>query len=165
MSDYEEILAIYHHLLMLDDDKDKEKQWIISYEPKAKGLSTFHLHILSYLLKHENPLGKEISKDLSVLQGTLSKRLTLLIKRQFVKATKDEKDGRGKHYSLTSEGKQLAQIHEQLLSMKNKQLAKQLENFAPEELKIILRFLRCFKSAEETIHYPTDVKNSVDRIT
>lgn len=156
MNYYEEILTLYHHLLMLDSKEDKEKRWITDYEPKAKHLSTVHFHILSYLSNHQNSLGKEISDHLSVLPGTLSKRLALLIERDFVEASKDETDGRGKRYQLTPKGKRLAQIHEQLLRMKNQQLAQELEDFTSEELQIIVRFLYAFKEAEETINYPSE---------
>ncbi|MCO8290500.1 MAG: MarR family transcriptional regulator [Tetragenococcus koreensis] len=162
MSYYEEILAVYHHLLMLDNEEDKEKKWIINYEPKAKKLSTAHFHILSYLLKHQSSSGKEISEYLTMLQGTLSKRLALLVERNFVSSTKDEKDGRGKKYYLTSEGRRLAQIHEQLLCMKNIQLTKQLEKFTPEELEVIQRFLNSIKNVEETIDYPDNPIEPLD---
>lgn len=154
MNVYEEILAVYHHLLMLDNEEDKEKRWITHYEPKAKHLSTVHFHILSYLLKHQDSLGREISEELSVLRGTLSKRLALLIERGFVAASKDENDHRGKRYRLTAKGVRLAEIHENLLSMKNQQLAQQLNTFSSEELQTILQFLYAFEKAEETINYP-----------
>lgn len=156
MNYYEEILTLYHHLLMLDSKEDKEKRWITDYEPKAKNLSTVHFHILSYLLKQPNSLAREISDNLSVLPGTLSKRLALLIERDFVEASKDEIDGRGKRYRLTTNGERLAQIHGKLLSTKNQQLAQELKGFTSEELQTIVRFLYAFKKAEETINYPSE---------
>ncbi|MCH4170800.1 MAG: MarR family winged helix-turn-helix transcriptional regulator [Lactobacillus sp.] len=150
------ILTAYHHLLMLDTDKDKEKQWISNQQPQAAGLSTLHFHILSYLAAHPNVLAKAISNDLKILRGTLSKQLAQLERRKMVTHYKDSSDARGNHYTLTPLGSAIAQTHNQLLAMKNQTLKAHLKEFTPENLQIIARFLQQITAAEENNTYPTN---------
>lgn len=149
----QEILQKYNHLLALDDDDDQEKRWLSTQDPHAQGLRTSHFHILSYLLAHPDATAKEISQEFSILRGTLSKRMSLLIKRELVCAHTDANDGRSKHYSLRPAGVKVARLHEELLRQKNAQLTKVLQTFDKDDLATIAQFLTQVADAEEHMHY------------
>ncbi len=151
--DEDRIVKTYHHLLALDDDDDKEKHWIVEQQPKAAGLSTLHLHILSFLKLNPDVLAKEIGDHLNILRGTLSKRLTLLERRGMISSHADREDARGKRYRLTPLGVAIAATHDDLLAMKNRLLKQRLATFTPEQLMTIQTFLEAFQAAEETDHY------------
>lgn len=157
-----QILSIYHYLLMLDDNDDKEKSWLVSQVPESKNLSTSHFHILSYLLENPEALAKQVSGDLEILRGTLSKRLRFLVDHAYVEIVSDRKDGRIKRYRLTNQGIKVAQKHDHLLHMKNQYLTQKLNSFDTEELQLILHFLQVLKEAEETISYPALDKGAAD---
>lgn len=148
------ILNKYHTLLMLDDNDDVEKEWLIRQNKQAKGLSTVHFHILSYLQRHPNATAKAISEELQVLRGTLSKRLFFLIQRHLIIVNTNPKDGRSKCYLLTEPGYKLAQSHNNLLQQKNRQLESCLQNFSTQQLQTINIFLAEFVTAETKITYP-----------
>lgn len=151
----DQIMAAYHHLLMLDNDTDKEKRWIEARQPKAAGLSTLHFHILSYIEAHPNTTAKQISDQLNVLPGTLSKKLTVLVRRQLVTHYPDDQDARSKHYQLTGSGQQIARVQNQLLQLKNDLLKQHLSRFSKTDLQTIETFLRVMNDAEEHDSYDT----------
>lgn len=153
MVNKDQIVSLYHHLLMLDNDTDKEKQWIETRQPSALGLSTIHFHILSYLERYPNSLAKEIAEDLGILRGTLSKRLAVLERRKMLVAYQDAADARSKHYQLTQLGENVAKTHDQLLQMKNKMLKSHLNQFSESELETIRQFLKTFNNAEQHDKY------------
>lgn len=149
-----QIIQEYHHLLMLDNDTDKEKQWIKTHQPKAAGLSTIHFHILSYLEKHPDVVAKQIASELEILRGTLSKQLTVLEQRQMIVSHQDPADARSKHYQLTLLGGEIAKTHDQLLKLKSRMLKDHLKQFSKEELKTIQTFLVMMNHVEESQTYP-----------
>ncbi|MDF7682832.1 MarR family transcriptional regulator [Lactobacillus sp. ESL0679] len=153
MTKYQQILAKYYHLLALDNNEDQEKKWLVAQDYLAQNLSTVHFHILSYLLATPHATATEIRAHLGVLRGTLSKRLTTLIKKGLVVANQDQADARSKHYTLTPAGIQLAQLHNQLLQKKDQQLGHVLDRFTNEELSTIDHFLSDLVTAEENINY------------
>ena len=142
------IMSSYSQLLMLDNDDDSEKRWIVARQPLAGGLSTLQFHIVSYLAAHPGTTAKGISKGLGVLPGTLSKRLAALTRRGLVLVESDDRDARCKHYTLTERGKSVAATHEDLLTLKTMHFSQRLIDFSPSELQTIQRFLTAFIDEE-----------------
>lgn len=153
MTTKSEILSIYHHLLMLDDKNDKEKRWINQRQPKARGLSTVHFHILSYLLANPGSVAKQICEDLSLLRGTLSKQLTVLQNRDLVSHTVDELDARYKRYTLTTDGQSVARTHNELLALKNQTIEREMAAYSDADLQVILNFLSRLAVVEEQANF------------
>ncbi|MFT8844819.1 MAG: helix-turn-helix domain-containing protein [Schleiferilactobacillus harbinensis] len=160
MTVQDDILQNYHHLLMLDDDDDKEKHWIWARQPAARGLTTLHFHILSFLLAHPNCFAKDISQQLGVLRGTLSKQLTQLKQRRLLDCVVDTEDARYKHYVLTPTGETVARTHNDLLQLKNHFFSQKLTIFDIGELRTIHRFLELFIEAEEADQFSNERKEN-----
>ncbi|MDD9150489.1 MarR family winged helix-turn-helix transcriptional regulator [Sporolactobacillus sp. CQH2019] len=148
MTTEEQILALYHGLLALDNNDDQEKQWLIKQVPEARDLSTLNLHILSFLKAYPHSHAINIAAKLGILRGTLSKQLTRLEHRGLLTMQTDSKDSRARQYQLTSLGERIASEHDRLLVLKNQRLKKCLSAFPTEKLNIIQQFLNAVWTVE-----------------
>ena len=153
MSIHQDILHSCQQLLALNTLQSKEKKWMLSQNENTAHLNTAHFHILSYLLKHPSATAKQVSNRLDILPGTLSKWMTQLQRRGLILTTADPKDSRSKHYSLSPLGTQLAALYDAMNQQKNAQLKRILEEFDPEQLQTIAKFLSLVGAVEGNMTY------------
>lgn len=153
MDKAQNIIYTYRHLLMLDNETDAEKDWIIRKEPAAKGLNTLQLNIISYIKKNDYCMSSAIAENLDILRGTLSKQLTFLRKKGFIEVKYDQADKRVKYHTLTTSGINIAKVHLALVKLKDEKIQACINEFSLEEITTIEKFMTQLLKVESSTNY------------
>ncbi|MFT8362979.1 MAG: MarR family transcriptional regulator [Sporolactobacillus sp.] len=145
-----QIIDNYYRVLDLDDSDDKEKRWMVErFSGDANGLTTLCYHLLDFIWRHPGVNGKLICERADLLQGTVSKVINRLIRKQLVCVQTVEQDKRGRYYKLTDSGQELAVIHAQMHRLKDKKIEAILNQFDASELVTIAAFIKKMATFEQ----------------
>lgn len=106
-----------------------------------KNLMLSEFHVIDCIGKNQLPNATFISKELDMTKGAISKIAAKLIKKGFIKGNRLENNKKEIYYSLTSKGKIVFQIHEELHEIKNRKFINMLNKYNKEELNTINNFL------------------------
>ncbi|BET95405.1 MarR family transcriptional regulator [Xenorhabdus taiwanensis] len=136
-----EILAAVNHLIHLKDSIKRGHNEETLREYGLSGYSLSELHVIqcigeSVLLNITN-----ISQALGMTKGAISKICAKLLRRSIVEKLKMVDNQKETYFSLTDEGKQIFSAHEKLHRQIEAKWLLILENYSPEELLIIRRFI------------------------
>ncbi|PHM62776.1 MarR family transcriptional regulator [Xenorhabdus ishibashii] len=136
-----EILAAVNHLIHLRDDAKRRNNEETLREYGLSGYSLSELHVIqcigeSVLLNITN-----ISQALGMTKGAISKICAKLLQRSIVERLKMVDNQKETYFSLTDEGKQIFAAHEKLHQQAEARWLQMLENYSPEELITIKRFI------------------------
>lgn len=110
----------------------------------AGGLSIIALHILSPL-KEDDLTGIELAERLHITRGGVSRAAYKLNEFQLITLVHQADNHKNVYYHLTSEGKEIAEIHDLMHQELKKQLVQFIENhYSNEEIATIQCFLNEF---------------------
>ncbi|CAM3143032.1 MarR family winged helix-turn-helix transcriptional regulator [Sporolactobacillus spathodeae] len=146
-----EITQNYYRILDLDSSDDKEKVWMARrFSGNISGLTTLCYHMIDLIWRHPGTNGKTICEHSDVLQGTVSKVISRLIRVGLVTVQTGEKDRRDRYYSLTALGEELAQIHAAMHQLKDKKIEAILTQFNAAERDTIAAFVKKMLELEQS---------------
>ncbi|CAM3787358.1 MarR family transcriptional regulator [Xenorhabdus thuongxuanensis] len=136
-----EILAVVNHLIHLrDGTKGRSNEKTLS-EYGLSGYSLSELHVIQCIGKSVLLNITSISQALGMTKGAISKICAKLLQRSIVEKLKMVDNQKETYFSLTDEGKQIFATHEKLHQQAEARWLQILENYSPEELITIKRFI------------------------
>lgn len=142
----ESVMALYHAIKQLRSDSAngrgvQEQKWLQnqlsdeSLKAMIPQLSIVALHILSGL-EAEELTGVALANQLEVTRGGITRAAKKLIQMGLIQATKRSDDQKKIYYSLTGNGRTIAQGHDKMHEMLKKQVIdKVTEKYNGAELK------------------------------
>lgn len=152
-----DLLSLIEQLRSQGDSSSQEKNWIQTHltDPQLAqlipSLSIVALHILSSLEK-EDQTGIDLANHLHVTRGGVTRAAKKLIANDLVQSFKHEDDQKRIYYSLTTQGKEIAKIHDQMHHELNEKFKKFIkDNYSPADLNLIAKFLESILIMENQI--------------
>ncbi|MFV0520553.1 MAG: MarR family winged helix-turn-helix transcriptional regulator [Lachnospirales bacterium] len=106
-------------------------------------LSITEVHTIDAIGLHDKKNMSEVAKKLDITLGTLTTAINNLVKKNYVKRSKDTIDKRVVFISLTSRGRLLYRVHE---NFHNNVVKTVLEGVSTEENEVLLSALRNLNS-------------------
>lgn len=134
-----------------------EQAWIARHlaDPElaksASNLSIIAMHVLSALEAGEST-GIDLAKSLSVTRGGVTRAAKKLEQADLIRAHHHSDDKKKLYYSLTGDGRQIAQVHDQMHRyLKQTLVAKMTAKYSEEQLSLVARFLKDLGKMEDQI--------------
>lgn len=134
-----------------------EQQWIIDHlqddqlQQKAQDLSIVALHMLS-ALEFDEKTGIELATQIDVTRGAITRASKKLIENNLIESWQKKENRKSIFYSLTDDGRKIAQVHDQLHDYLHQNLVEELASkYNREELGIVASFLADFLQEEQKI--------------
>ncbi|MEE5988614.1 MarR family transcriptional regulator [Ligilactobacillus equi] len=131
-----------------------ERQWIMAHlkTPElatvVSGLSIVALHLLSELQNGEQT-GIQLAQGLNVTRGGVTRAAKTLLQANLVATHKRSDDQKKIYYTLTTQGREVAQVHSQLHHKLHQELQDRLTaKYTPADLEIVASFLDDLVDAE-----------------
>lgn len=127
----------------------KEQQWIQEHlndgdqnlKEIVLSLSIVAFHMLSALEVNEMT-GIELAEKINVTRGGVTRAAKKLLQYNLISAAKHEDDKKKIYYSLTADGKKIAQVHDQMHGMIQEKLVNALTSkYSENELQTVANFL------------------------
>lgn len=152
---FQEIKAI--RIVGANSHNSYERQWIEKKidDPKLKDkvadLSIVSLHVLSALENGEKT-GVEIAAELSVTRGGVTRAAKKLLAKDLIEAGKKPDNQKNIYYGLTTTGKKIAQVHDEMHRMLKEKMVNALsKKYSVKELQLVSNFLQDFIKQEKEI--------------
>ncbi|MBD1228999.1 MarR family transcriptional regulator [Xenorhabdus griffiniae] len=136
-----EILAAVNHLIQLRDGIKRGHNEETLREYGLSGYSLSELHVIQCIGESVLLNITSISQALGMTKGAISKICAKLLQRSIVEKLKMVDNQKETYFSLTDEGKQIFSAHEKLHRQIEARWLQILENYSPEELMTIKRFI------------------------
>lgn len=109
-------------------------------------VSISECHVIACIANNSQINGIEISKQLGMTRGGISKIATRLTNKNLITTYRDETNQKKIFYKLTPLGEKVNEIHEQLHTKKNSKIKAIASGYTEEEQDIILRFIKDLKN-------------------
>lgn len=132
-----------NHILvkMFNDILKIEEQVLINEE--YKDISITDMHIIETIGYDSSRNMTSVAKDLGITVGTLTIAINNLVKKDYVKRTRSQKDRRVVLICLTSKGQKAYKHHEQFHLDMIEEIKSQM---TPDEEKVLLKMLNSIYS-------------------
>lgn len=131
-----------------NNNLSKAKKWMLSHNNVQQltntiyKLSVIDFHILDTLNNNEELIGSEIAKKLGITRGGVSRATRRMKKEDLIIDVHHCDNQKNIYFKLTSKGKKLAQLHQQMNDELYKKLQSQIASkYSLQELEIIANFL------------------------
>lgn len=139
------LLSLFNYLNNFDEVHEKSlKDLVIKYNYKNiydKNLTLSEFHVIDCIGKNQLSNTTFISRELSMTKGAISKITTKLLEKDLIRENRLENNKKEIYYTLTSQGKEVFEIHEKLHEAENEKFVNILNRYNKEELNIINNFL------------------------
>lgn len=100
------------------------------------------LHIVSVINDSEALVNNAyLAEQLHVSKAAITKATNVLMKRSMIESQKKPNNNKELYYTLTAEGKKLAEIHDRMHEIAKQRYIELFEQFSESELKTVIRFL------------------------
>lgn len=106
-----------------------------------EGLSISEVHCIEKIGKLKHPNAINISKDMNMTRGGVSKLAAKLIKKGYIVRGSIEGNKKEVHYFLTKQGEEIFKKHEKLHEEARVRENKVISTFNSEEQEVISRFI------------------------
>lgn len=134
-----------------------EQGWIAHHltDPQladtARKLSIIAFHVLSALEAGERT-GIDLAKELQVTRGGVTRAAKKLERAQLINASHHEDDRKKIYYSLTANGRQIAQVHDQMHQhLKTTLMTAMTAKYNEEQLRLVAQFLKDLSETEDNL--------------
>ncbi|MBC8947419.1 MarR family transcriptional regulator [Xenorhabdus sp. TS4] len=135
------ILAAVNHLIPLRDGIKRGHNEEVLREYGLSGYSLSELHVIQCIGESVLLNITSISQALGMTKGAISKICAKLLQRSIVEKLKMVDNQKETYFSFTDEGKLIFSAHEKLHRQIEARWLRILENYSPEELMTIRRFI------------------------
>ncbi|AKA70572.1 MarR family transcriptional regulator [Clostridium scatologenes] len=138
------ISAFEHISNSLNSHDDEIKDLLIKYKHKElydMGLMFSEIHVIDCIGKNQLINATFIAKELNMTKGAISKITNKLLKKELIKGNHLENNKKEIYYTLTTQGKEVFEIHEMLHKAEREKFIKILSKYDKEGLNIINSFL------------------------
>jgi DNA-binding MarR family transcriptional regulator len=106
-----------------------------------KSLKISEIHIIDCIGKNQLPNATFIAKELGMTKGAISKITARLLDKGFIKGNHLEDNKKEIYYTLTTQGKEIFEVHEKVHDVENEKIMTILTQYNKKELQIINSFL------------------------
>lgn len=134
-----------------------EQTWIADHlsDPQlsetARGLSIIAMHVLSALESGEST-GIDLAKRLNVTRGGVTRAAKKLEKYSLISANHHADDRKKIFYSLTDNGRQIAQVHDKMHQhLKDTLMKAMTAKYSEKQLQLVANFLKDLSEEEAHI--------------
>ena len=104
--------------------------------------SLTQLHIIALINENPNKANNAfLANELGISKPAITKAVRSLIKEELILPKQKENNQKSIYYTLTSSGKQLSVIHDQVHQVAQDRYKQLLEQFTDDESEIIVKFL------------------------
>ncbi|WP_338884193.1 MULTISPECIES: MarR family transcriptional regulator [Xenorhabdus] len=136
-----EILAAVNHLMHLREGMKRGHSEETLRKYGLSGYSLSELHVVQCIGGSVLLNITSISQELGMTKGAISKICAKLLQRSIVEKLKMVDNQKETYFSLTDKGKQIFSAHKKLHQQVESRWLQILENYSPEELITIKRFM------------------------
>jgi len=143
----------YIKLMEKESETDEEKNWLAkncsdeSLLDAMDGMTTLMLHVLDGIARLEPVNGINVSKDLNVPRGSVSKACRKLLNKQLVTAERLSDNKKEVLYRTTKLGYELYILHQKLHEEIENNFRSFLNKYSMKDLLVIEPFLNDLASA------------------
>jgi DNA-binding MarR family transcriptional regulator len=143
--------------MMLSMEKDKQietvrnglrhfnrKAGVLKSDPYGIGLSLSHCSALIDIERHGTIKPNELTTLLLLDKSTVSRLLSNLVAKDLIRTSNDTDDGRGKVLTLTSKGKKLVEV---INEVSNDSVLSVFKNLTPQEKQTVVTAFQLISKA------------------
>lgn len=137
------VVSIFNNVLHIEEQ--------ILVKSSHKNVTMGELHTIEAIGNGTKKTMSEIAKTLHITVGTATTSINNLVKKEYVKRSKDENDRRLVYVELTSKGRMLYRLHEKFHINMIENTVKNLDTVEQKNLMISLQKLSEFLQSYGTI--------------